>query len=105
VAGSALPAYAVGELRHPRRNAVVSMIGSLLVGGAIFTILAALAQRTFGLDFLGGMTTLFNAGSSSYPSGLPAPFFLLYTGMLTHRMFLSVVMTIGVVTALLGTSR
>jgi amino acid transporter len=99
---SQMPAYAAGELRHPRRNAVISMVGSLLIGGAIFTILAALAQRTFGLDFLGGMTTLSNAGSSSYPSGLPAPFFLLYTGMLTHSTFLSVVMTLGVVTALLG---
>jgi amino acid transporter len=48
------------------------------------------------------MTTLSNAGSSAYPSGLPAPFFLLYTGMLTHSTFLSALMTLGVVTALLG---
>jgi amino acid transporter len=97
-----MPAYAAGELRQPRRNAVTSMIGALLIGGAIFTILAALAQRTFGLDFLGGMTFLSGEGSSAYPSSLPAPFFLLYTGMLTSSTLLNVVMTLGVITALLG---
>lgn len=99
---SQMPAYTAGELRRPRRNAVISMVGALVVGGAIFAILAALAQSVFGLDFLGGMTALSNAGSKAYPSSLPAPFFLLYAGMLTHSTVLQVLMTLGVVTALLG---
>lgn len=99
---SQMPAYAAGELRRPQRNAVVSMIGALLIGGAVFTILAALAQRTFGSNFLGSMTFLSTAGSHAYPATLPAPFFLLYTGMLTKSTLLSVLMTLGVITALLG---
>jgi amino acid transporter len=99
---SQMPAYAAGELRRPRRNAVFSMIGALLIGGAIFTVLGALAQRTFGLDFLGGMTFLSNEGAAGYPAELPAPFFLLYTGMLTTSTPVNVLMTLGVITALFG---
>jgi amino acid transporter len=97
---SQMPAYAAGELRRPRRNAVFSMVGALLIGGAIFTILAALAMSTFGLDFLGGMTFLSGEGSNAYPASLPPPFFLLYTGMLTSSTLLNVIMTVGVITAL-----
>lgn len=99
---SQMPAYAAGELRRPQKNAVFSMIGALLIAGGIFTVLAALAQKTFGLDFLGGMTFLFGEGSDAYPADLPEPFFLLYTSMLTDSTFLIVLMTVGVITALLG---
>jgi amino acid transporter len=97
-----MPAYAAGELRRPRRNAVFSMIGALLFSGILLAALAGLAQKTFGLDFLGGMTALSNAGSHAYPSELPAPFFLLYTGMLTHSTLLTLMMTAAIVFALVG---
>ncbi len=99
---SQMPAYTGGELRRPQRTAVFSMIGALLIGGTIFTVLAALAQGTFGLDFLGGMTFLSDEGSDAYPADLPEPFFLLYTGMLTDSTVLIALMTLGVVTALVA---
>jgi amino acid transporter len=98
---SQMPAYAAGELRRPRRNSLVSMIGALVFAGAVFTILAALASHTFGDDFLGGMTRLYNEGSEAYPN-IPPPFFLLYTSMLTDSATLVTLMTLGVVVALVA---
>lgn len=97
-----MPAWTAGELRRPQRTTLVSMLGTMLVGGLVFAVLSGLAQRTFGLDFLGSMTTLSDQGSSAYPGNLPAPFFFLYTGMLTGSPVLIVLMGIGVIAAVLG---
>jgi amino acid transporter len=95
-----MPAWTAGELRRPQRTTLLSMLGAMIGGGLVFALLGGLAQKTFGLDFLGGMTTV--SGSDAYPADLPAPFFFLYTGMLTDSTVLIVLMGIGVIAAILG---
>ena len=97
-----MPAWTAGELRRPQRNTLISMLGAMIGGGLVFAVLGALAQRTFGVDFLGSMTRLSNAASPAYPKSLPAPFFFLYTGMVTHSTVLIVLMGLGVIAAVLG---
>ena len=98
---SQFPAYAAGELRRPRKATLYSMLGALAFAGGLFTLLGALASRTFGDDFLGAMTSLFNGGSESYP-GLPAPFFFLYAGLTTDSIALNVIMSLGIILGFLG---
>jgi APA family basic amino acid/polyamine antiporter len=95
------PAYAAGELRRPRRSTLVAILGALLFAGGLFSILGALASRTFGDDFLGAMTSLFNAGSESYPP-LPPPFYFLYAGLTTDSITLNVIMSLGIILGFLG---
>lgn len=98
---SQFPAYAAGELRRPRKTTLYSMLGALGFAGGLFTILAALASHTFGNDFLGAMTSLYNGGSESYPD-LPAPFFFLYAGLTTDSIALNVIMSLGIILGFLG---
>lgn len=95
------PAYAAGELRKPRKTTLYAVLGGLATAGGLFALLAALASNTFGDDFLGSMTALFNAGSESYPA-LPGPFLFLYTGLLTGSPVLAGLMSIGILLSFLG---
>lgn len=87
------PAYTGGEIKSPARSMNFSMVGGLLVAGAIATLLAALAYHAFGSDFIGSMTFL--NGTDDYPKGLPAPFLFLYAVMLTHSVPLLVIISFG----------
>jgi amino acid transporter len=98
---SQFPAYAAGELRKPRKTTLYAVLGGLVAAGALFALLAGLASHTFGDDFLGSMTALFNAGSESYPA-LPAPFLFLYTGLLTDSPVLAGLMSVGILLSFLA---
>lgn len=95
------PAYAAGELRRPRRTAIVAMLGGLAFAGVLFVILSLLANHTFGNDFLGAMEGLFFGASESYPA-IPAPWLFLYAGFLTDSIILNVIMSVGILLSFLG---
>jgi amino acid transporter len=86
-------AYTGGEIKAPARNMALSMVGGLIVAGAVLTGIAALANHAFGSDFLGSMT--FIDGTDAYPSSLPAPFLFLYIVMLTDNVPLLILISVG----------
>jgi basic amino acid/polyamine antiporter, APA family len=96
---STLPAYTAGEVKTPSRSLVVAMIGGLLVAGALVAIMSGLAYRTFGPDFLGGMTFLSNNDPKDYPK-LPPPFFFLYASMLTNNILVLLLISVGFIVAI-----
>jgi amino acid transporter len=91
-------AYTGGEIKAPARNMAFSMVGGLLVAGAVMAGMAALANHAFGSDFLGSMT--FIAGTKDYPAGLPDPFLFLYIVMLTDSVPLLILISIGWIAAI-----
>jgi amino acid transporter len=91
-------AYTGGEIKAPARNMAISMVGGLLVAGAVMTGMAALANHAFGSDFLGSMT--FVAGTHAYPSSLPDPFLFLYIVMLTDNTPVLILISLGWITAI-----
>jgi len=94
-----LPAYTAGEVKTPSRSLVVSMVGGLIIAGALVALMAGLAYRTFGPDFLGGMTYLSANDPKDYPN-LPPPFFFLYASMLTGNIVLLLLIGIGFILAI-----
>lgn len=97
-----LTAYMGGEVRNARKTMLAGMLSALVVGTVLGAILMALADRTFGSDFLGSATTLANTGSTDYPFASPSSFFL-YVSLLAHSSVLQVIIMICSVAALVST--
>ncbi len=97
-----LTAYMGGEVRNARKTMLAGMLSALAVGTVLGAILMALADRTFGSDFLGSATTLSNAGSSDYPFASPSSFFL-YVSLLAHSSVVQVILMVCSIAALVST--
>lgn len=97
-----LTAYMGGEVRNARKTMLTGMLSALVVGTVLGAIMMALADRTFGSDFLGSATTLANSGSKDYPFASPSSFFL-YVTLLAHSSVLQVIIMVCSVAALVST--
>jgi amino acid transporter len=93
--------YVGGELRNPRRSALLSSVVALGAVSAIAILLFGLAQHVFGSDFLGAATFLSIGGSESYPFATPS-FFFFYVTMLADSTALAVIIALGFIAGYLA---
>lgn len=59
--------YWSGELKSLRKNLWISQVVMTAFTGIVLTIFAFLMVNTFGYDFIGSISYLFNTGSTAYP--------------------------------------
>jgi amino acid transporter len=57
--------YTGGEVKNVRRSIPISIYGALAFGGGVFLLMAVVAARSIGADFIAATQTL--AGSDAYP--------------------------------------
>ncbi|HUY08859.1 MAG TPA: APC family permease [Candidatus Dormibacteraeota bacterium] len=91
-------AYAGGEVRSPKSSGRNAMVYALVISGVVVAILLGLADRTFGVNFLGSATYLSNTAAKTYPFAAPS-FFFYFVGMLTTSTPLLVVMSLSFIAA------
>jgi basic amino acid/polyamine antiporter, APA family len=94
-------AYTGGEIRGRARAGMRGMIYSLLACAGLTAIVMALADRTFGVNFLGSATFLSNTASKQYPFGSPS-FFFFYVSMLAHSSIVVVIIAISFIAGVLA---
>ncbi|TAN32183.1 APC family permease [bacterium] len=97
-----LTAYMGGEVRNARKTMLTGMVSALVLGTVLGAVLMALADQTFGSDFLGSATSLSNAASKDYPFASPSSFFL-FVSLLSHSSVVQVVLMICSIAALVST--
>jgi len=82
IAGYAFNTYYGGEVRKVSRTMSIAVVGSIFFTAAIFSIIAQLAQSTFGNDFITSAGYLANNGK--WPLG-PAPFINNFIAMVNSN--------------------
>lgn len=95
-------AYTAGELRNARTLALRGKQLSLLFAAIPVILLFALADRTFGRDFLGSATFLSFGGSEDYPFAVPSNFFF-YVDMLVDSTALVAIIGVSFAAAIVAT--
>ena len=83
-----------GEVKSIKKSQLFGMVGSVLVTGVLFFLLLFLGGRVFGLDFLGAATYLMFNNPSALPIPV-APWFNLFTALLTDNPILSSFILVG----------
>ena len=91
--------YVSGEVKQAGKTQLYSMLGAVAVGGVVLAIFGALAERTFGSEFLGSIQAL--SFTDDYPLNAP-PFFYLFVSMLTHNIPLLCLIGAGFVFAIVA---
>ncbi len=86
--------YTGGEVRDVRRSIPFSIFGTVIVGGAVFFVMALVAVHTWGSDFMAAAWTL--NGSSAYPFAT-APYFNFLASIANSNTILVVVMNLAFV--------
>jgi basic amino acid/polyamine antiporter, APA family len=94
--------YVGGEVRSPKRTAMYSMLIALGAGAVMGGVMMALAQTTFGTEFLGAATYLSNMGDENYPFGAPS-FFFMFVSMLTTSTPVIVIISLSFIVGILIT--
>ena len=77
--------YYSGEIKSVKKNLFYSQVLVSVTAGILLTIIAALAVRDFGYDFLGSISYLQGTGASQYPFGSLSPFLNLFLSILTDN--------------------
>ncbi len=93
--------YWSGEIKSMKKNLWISQVLMTAVTGAILTVFAYLVVNTFGYDFIGSISYLFNTGSSAYPLTVPL-FPNVLISMLTTNSVLLWAITIGFIASTVG---
>jgi amino acid transporter len=83
-----------GEIKGVRKGQITGMLGAALITGVVFVLLAVLAGRAFGYDFLGAATYLMFIAPTSLPIPV-APWYSLFTAILTDNVILSAIILVG----------
>jgi amino acid transporter len=83
-----------GEVKSIKKSQLFGMVGSVLVTGVLFFMLLFLGGRVFGLDFLGAATYLMFNNPTALPIPV-APWFNLFTALLTDNPILSSFILVG----------
>jgi APA family basic amino acid/polyamine antiporter len=83
---SQVGAYAAGEIRSPRRNTLISIVGSVLFVTVIFALTAAAVTHFVGSNFIGAMENLFQTGNKAYPFPIE-PTVYLYPTLTAGNIF------------------
>jgi basic amino acid/polyamine antiporter, APA family len=86
--------YTGGEVRNVRRSIPFSIFGTVIIGGAVFFVMAVVAVHTWGSDFLASAWTL--NGSAAYPFAT-APYFNFLASIANSNPILVVVMNLAFV--------
>jgi amino acid transporter len=95
-------AYTGGEVRSARVSGLRGMMYSLALAAILSIIMFALADKTFGTNFLGSATFLSNTGSKQYPFAVPS-FFFFFVSMLTHSTVIIAIIGISFIVATVAT--
>jgi amino acid transporter len=82
-----------GEIKRVERSVLIGNPGSLLFTGAVFVILALLARRVMGYEFLGAIG--WNAYVAPEGATPTLPWFQYLTSMLTSNLILKLIIGIG----------
>ncbi len=85
---SQVSAYTAGEIRSPRRNALVAMVGSVVFATVVFAVTGWAVARFAGNDFMGAMETLFQTGVKAYPFPIEPTVYFYPT--ITHGTILAI---------------
>lgn len=86
--------YWGGESKSVKKNALLGILGSTIIGGVILAIIGVLAIHVFGYDFLGSITSLAYTGSKAYPFFV-SPYFNLFASMLTTNPIVLWILALG----------
>jgi APA family basic amino acid/polyamine antiporter len=92
--------YAGGELRNPKKNMFLAIIGSIIVLTPFVLLMAYALQFVVGSQFLGSLYYLFYSGANPLP--VP-PSFNFFASIVAPNQFLLYLMGIGFVLWPLGT--
>ena len=92
--------YYSGEIKSVKKNLFYSQVLVSVTAGILLTIIAALAVRDFGYDFLGSISYLQGTGASQYPFGTLTPYINLFLSMLTDNPIIMWLLGISFVAAL-----
>jgi amino acid transporter len=85
---SQVSAYTAGEIRSPRRNALVAMVGSVVFATIVFAVTGWAVSNFAGNDFIGAMEHLFQTASAAYPFPIEPTVYLYPT--ITHGTILAI---------------
>lgn len=89
--------YAGGEIQNVRRTLPRAVLGSLVAGTAMITLMAWAAAKTFGPDFLAVFNHVFSNAPDSYPFPV-APSWQLLQSLLTENPLLVWLMAVAFIT-------
>ena len=91
--------YTGGEVRDVRKSIPFAIFGTVIVGGVVFLLMALVAVRSWGSNFLAAAWTL--SGTAHYPFA-SAPYFNFLASIGNSNVVLVVIMNLAMVCILLA---
>jgi len=91
ITGYQIGTYYSGELKRVQKTMALSVIGSILYGACVFSLVAFLMTQAFGGDFIKSAVYLYNAAPSQYPLTV-APWVSSFIVLLNNNLFVNAIL-------------
>ena len=88
--------YYSGELKRVGRTMVAAVVGSIIYAAGFFALVAFLAERAFGSNFIQSISYLYGQGGPNYTLGVP-PYLNTLLTLVDSNIILNVLIMLGVV--------